>query len=129
LTTYLLDTHVLLWAAQDSPSLSPAARGILNNPANDILISAASIWEVVIKSGLGRPDFSADPERLRERALRAGLGELPIRALHVLEISALPSIYSDPFDRILLAQARSEGLTLLTHDRKLLEYGAPALEV
>ena len=102
------------------------ARDIITNPANDILISVASIWEVVIKKGLGRPDFSVDPVRLREQALRAGFGELPVRAPHVLEAGALPSLHSDLFDRILLAQARIEQLVLLTDDQKLLEYGSPA---
>jgi len=128
-TAYLLDTHVLLWAAQDSPSLSAAAREILSNPANDILISVANIWEVVIKSGHGRSDFAVNPIRLREQALRAGFGELPIRAPHVLAASALPQVHADPFDRILLAQARIEQVTLLTSDQKVLDYGEPAQAV
>ncbi len=129
MTAYLLDTHVLLWAAQDSPSLSAAAHEILSNPANDILISVANIWEVVIKSGLGRSDFLVNPIRLREQALRAGFGELPIRAPHVLEVSALPQGHADPFDLILLAQARIEQVTLLTSDQKVLDYAEPAQAV
>ena len=84
---------------------------------------------MVIKNGLGRKDFSVDRVRLREQALNAGFGELPVRAPHVLEVGALPSLHSDPFDRILLAQARIEQLTLLTNDQKLLEYGSPARRV
>ena len=129
MTAYLLDTHVLLWAAQDSPALSAAARDILGNPKHDVLISVANIWEVVIKSGLGRGDFAVDSVRLREQAIRAGFGELPIRAPHVLEIRALPQVHTDPFDRILLAQARVEQLTLLTSDQKVLQYGDPAHSV
>ena len=129
MTAYLLDTHVLLWAAQDSPALSAAARDILGNPKHDILISVANIWEVVIKSGLGRDDFAVDSVRLREQAIRAGFGELPIRAPHVLEVRALPQVHADPFDRILLAQARVEQLTLLTSDQKVLQYGDPAHSV
>jgi PIN domain nuclease of toxin-antitoxin system len=129
LTAYLLDTHVLLWAAQNSPSMGPEARDIITNPANDILISVATIWEVVIKNGLGRKDFSVDPVRLREQALHAGFDELPVRAPHVLEVDALPPLHSDPFDRILLAQARIDQLVLLTNDQKLLEYGSPAQRV
>ena len=109
--------------------MSGKAREILANPTNDILISAASLWEVVIKGGLGRADFSVDPVRLRGGALRAGYGELPIRAPHVLEVSALTPIHADPFDRILLAQARVEQLTLLTRDQKVLQYGSPAQAV
>ena len=129
MTAYLLDTHVLLWAAQDSPSLSAEAREIIDDRSHDILMSVASLWELVIKSGLGRTDFRVNAARLRERALRAGLGELPIRATHVLEVGELPAVHSDPFDRILLAQARTEDLVLLTSDRKLLEYGSPAQHV
>ena len=106
--------------------MGPRARDIITNSANDILISIASIWEVVIKNGLGRRDFNVDPVRLREKALHAGFGELPVRGPHVLEVGALPSLHSDPFDRILLAQARIEQLVLLTNDLKLLEYGSPA---
>ena len=102
------------------------AREIITNPANDVLISVASIWEVVIKNGLGRRDFNVDPVRLRDQALHAGFGEIPVRAPHVLEVGALPALHSDPFDRILLAQARIEQLVLLTNDQKLLEYGSPA---
>jgi len=129
LTAYLLDTHLLLRAAQDSPSLSAGARDILGSTKHDILISVASIWEVVLKNGLGRRDFAVDPVRLREQAIRAGFGELPIRSPHVLEVSSLPQVHSDPFDRILLAQARVEQLTLLTSDQKVLQYGDPAQSV
>lgn len=124
-----MDTHVLLWAAQDSASLSARARVILGHPKYDILISVANIWEVVIKSGLGRSDFAVDAVRLREQAIRAGFGELPIRASHVLELSGLPVRRCDPFDRILLAQARVEQLILLTSDQKVLQYGDPAQSV
>lgn len=109
--------------------MGPQARDIITNPANDVLISVASIWEVVIKNGLGRKDFSVDPVRLREQALNAGFGELPVRAPHVLEVAVLPPLHSDPFDRILLAQARIEQLVLLTNDQKVLEYGSPAQRV
>jgi PIN domain nuclease of toxin-antitoxin system len=129
LTTYLLDTHVLLWTALDSPSLSPEARGIIADPAGDVLFSVASILEIVIKSGLGRQDFLVDAARLRQRAVNAGFGELPIRAPHVLAVGELPSIHSDPFDRILLAQARIEGFTFLTGDEKLVQYGSPVRRV
>ena len=129
MTAYLVDTHVLLWAAGDSPNLGGDAREILLNPANDIVISVVSLWEVVIKNGLGRTDFSVDPVRLRERALQAGYGELPIRAPHVLELGLLPLVHSDPFDRMLLAQARVEQLTLLTRDQKVLQYGGPSRAV
>ena len=122
----LLDTHLLLWAAGSPQRLPKAALSILKARDTTPIFSAASIWEVVIKNGLGRRDFSVDPVRLREQALHAGFGELPVRAPHVLEVGALPSLHSDPFDRILLAQARIEQMVLLTNDQKLLEYGSPA---
>lgn len=125
---YLLDTHVLLWAAQDSPRLPATARTILTDPAQDVAFSVASIWEVVIKSGLGRIDFVVDARRLREGAIRAGLGEIPIRSHHVLGVSELPHRHRDPFDRLLLAQARIEARQLLTADPTVLAYGDPALE-
>jgi PIN domain nuclease of toxin-antitoxin system len=125
---FLLDTQVLLWAAQDSPRLSGWARAILTDPAEDIAFSIASIWEIVIKSELGRADFVVDPARLRENAVRAGLGEIAIRSAHVLGVAGLPPRHRDPFDRLLLAQAHLEGRQLLTADPVVLAYGAPAVE-
>ena len=107
MTAYLLDTHVLLWAAQNSPLMGTQARDIITNPANDVLISVASIWEVVIKNGLGRRDFSVDPVRLREQALHAGFGEIPVRAPHVLEVGALPGPRQSRFHAL---RRRSIGL-------------------
>ena len=129
MTTYLLDTHVLLWTALDSPSLSVEARDVIADPGGDILFSVASIWEVVIKSSLGRPDFRVDAARLRERAINAGFGGLPIRSPHVLAVRELPSIHSDPIDRILLARARIEGFTFLTGDDKPVQFGSPVRRV
>lgn len=123
---YLIDTHVLLWSAQDSPKLRPSTREVLADRSNEVLFSVASIWEIVIKVALDRPDLRVDPDRLREGALRAGYGELPIRGRHVLKVAGLPPIHKDPFDRILLAQAVAEGVTLLTADARLLGYGPPA---
>ncbi len=126
---FLLDTQVLLWAAQDSPRLSDRSRAILTDPDEDIAFSAASIWEIVIKSGLGRGDFMVDPSQLREAAIRAGLGEIAIRSPHVLGVTALPPRHRDPFDRLLLAQAQVEGRQLLTADTEVLAYGPPAVQL
>lgn len=120
---YLLDTHVLLWAAVDSPRLPPLTRSILENPAEEVSFSVVSLWEIVIKVSLGRPDFEVDPAAIRIHARRAGIEELPAYGEHVLAVGDLPPLHQDPFDRLLVAQARYEGLTLLTVDHHVLAYG------
>ncbi len=119
----LLDTHLLLWAAGQPDRLSAAARKWVDNPANELLFSAASIWEVAIKRGLGRSDFQADPRLLRRGLLDNGYGELPILSEHVVGIASLPPNHKDPFDRLLVAQATVEGITLLTADSLVAKYG------
>jgi PIN domain nuclease of toxin-antitoxin system len=126
---YLLDTHVLLWAGVGSDRLTAATRALLEDTAVDVRFSVVSLWELVIKLQLGRPDLDVDPGSLRAHARLAGLAEVDVRAEHVLEVRNLPPLHRDPFDRLLLAQAREEGLTLLTADQQLLAYGdgvAPA---
>ena len=122
---FLLDTHLLLWAAADSPKLSLAARDLLGQSEYDFLFSAASIWEVVIKRGLGRDDFQIDPNRLRRGLLANGSEELLISSEHTLAVTSLPPVHRDLFDRILVAQARVESITLLTSDITLASYGEP----
>jgi len=121
----LLDTHLLLWAAGEPNRLSAAARKLIAAPANELLFSAASIWEVVIKHGLGRKDFQADPRLLRRGLLDNGYNELPVVSDHVVAIDRLPAIHKDPFDRLLVAQATVEGITLLTSDSVLSRYPGP----
>ena len=121
----MLDTHLLLWAAADSPKLSLAARDLLGQSEYDFLFSAASIWEVVIKRGLGRDDFQIDPNRLRRGLLANGSEELLISSEHTLAVTSLPPVHRDLFDRILVAQARVESITLLTSDITLASYGEP----
>jgi len=118
----LLDTHLLLWAAGGPNRLSAAARKLINTPANALLFSAASVWEVAIKRGLGRKDFQANPRLLRRGLLDNGYTELPILSDHVVAIESLPPIHEDPFDRLLLAQATVEGITLLTADSVVAQY-------
>ena len=125
----LLDTHILLWAAYSPENLSAKAREWITAQENTLLFSAASIWEVAIKSSLGREDFTADANLLRRGLSENGYSELPITAAHAAGVSGLPPIHQDPFDRILIAQARSEGVPLLTADSRILEYGSPALPV
>jgi PIN domain nuclease of toxin-antitoxin system len=125
----LLDTHLLLWAAGKPNRLTPTARKLIVSPSNELLFSAASVWEVAIKRGLGRSDFEADPRLLRRGLLDNGYAELPIVSDHVVAIESLPPIHKDPFDRLLVAQATVEGITLLTADSVVAEYPGPVRRV
>ena len=121
----LLDTHLLLWAAGEPQRLSSKARTLLLDPAHQPVFSAASLWEIGIKRGLGRADFDVDPRRLWRMLLVNGYQELPITTEHTLAVGQLPPLHKDPFDRILVAQARVEGFQLLTADTIVAQYGTP----
>ena len=121
----LLDTHVLLWAAGAPRRLSPAARALLEDEANELLFSAASLWEVAIKQQLGREDFRADARLLRRGLLDNGYAELPVTSAHATAFDLLPPLHKDPFDRMLIAQAVVEGIMLLTADANLARYPGP----
>jgi PIN domain nuclease of toxin-antitoxin system len=121
----LLDTHLLLWAAGEPRRLSKRARALIENPGNELLFSAASLWEVAIKRGLGREDLKVDARLLRRGLLDNGYSELPIISDHVVATEGLPLIHKDPFDRILVAQATVEGVTLLTIDSLVSQYPGP----
>lgn len=125
----LLDTHILLWAAVSPEKLSADALSLINDDNNRLYFSAASIWEVVIKNGLQRPDFHVDPHLLRRGLVDNGYLELPISALHTLNVAHLPTIHKDPFDRILVAQAEAEGFLLLTADELVAKYDGPIKQV
>jgi PIN domain nuclease of toxin-antitoxin system len=125
----LLDTQVLLWAAGQPERLSAAARKLLNDPRNELLFSAASIWEIAIKTTLGREDFRVEPRVLRRGLLDNGYAELPITSQHAVSIDGLPPLHRDPFDRLLLAQALSEGIALVTGDAQLARYPGPVRTV
>jgi PIN domain nuclease of toxin-antitoxin system len=125
----LLDTHIVLWAAGQPEKLSESARTLLTTPENSLFFSAASIWEIVIKRGLGREDFKVDPRRLRKMLVTHGYTELPVTAEHVLKVETLPMLHKDPFDRLLLAQAGAEGMLLLTVDASVLQYQESTLAV
>jgi PIN domain nuclease of toxin-antitoxin system len=118
----LLDTQLLLWAAGQPEQLSPAARKLLDEPENELVFSAASLWEIAIKSALGREDFQVEPRVLRRGLLDNGYIELPVSSQHAVNIDGLPAIHKDPFDRLLLAQAQTEGMILLTSDAMLAKY-------
>jgi PIN domain nuclease of toxin-antitoxin system len=121
----LLDTHLLLWAAGEPKRLSKLARRLIDNPENELLFSAASLWEVAIKRRLGRKDFKVDARLLRRGLLDNGYSELPIISDHVVATESLPLLHRDPFDRILVAQATVEGVTLLTIDSLVSQYAGP----
>lgn len=121
----LLDTHLLLWAAGDPAHLPAAARTLLDDPANELMFSAASLWEVTIKAGLGRDDFQVDARVLRRGLLDNGYAELPISSAHAVAVAGLPPLHRDPFDRLLVAQAGVEGITLLTSDEAVARYPGP----
>ena len=123
--TVLLDTHVLLWAAGFPDRLPRGTRDLIEDEETELLYSAASIWEVAIKSGLGRPDFDVDPRILRRGLLENGYAELPVSGAHAAAVDLLPPIHTDPFDRLLVAQARIEGVILLTADRTVGRYPGP----
>ena len=121
----LLDTHLLVWAMGSPERLSAALAAMLQDPANTPVFSVASLWELVIKQALGRPDFRVEPALLRRALLDGGWQELPVQAHHALAVAALPLLHRDPFDRLLLAQASSDGLLLITADQQLAAYPGP----
>jgi len=118
----LLDTHILLWALVEPDRLGAEARAMIEDPDNEVLFSAASIWEVAIKAGLGRPDFPFDPHEVARGAVEAGFTELPVRADAAAQVASLPPHHRDPFDRLLVAQAMAGPLRLLTADPLLPPY-------
>jgi len=125
----LLDTHLLLWAAGQPARLPRRARVLIEDPENELFFSAASLWEIAFKRGLGRQDFRVDARLLRRGLLDNGYGELPITGEHAVNTDHLPGFHKDPFDRILIAQANVEGITLLTDDRRVAAYPGPVRKV
>jgi PIN domain nuclease of toxin-antitoxin system len=125
----IVDTHILLRAASQPDQLSTEARTLLDDLLNELIFSAASIWEVAIKRGLGRDDFLIDPRQFRRGLLENGYTELPITSQHAAAVDQLPAIHKDPFDRILVAQALTEGITLLTGDPIVALYPGPVRKI
>jgi PIN domain nuclease of toxin-antitoxin system len=121
----LPDTHLILWAFDAPAFLSREAESLLDDQSNRIYFSAATIWEVAIKNALHKPGFAVDPEALRQSLMANGYLELPITSAHAAAVRNLPPIHKDPFDRILIAQAMVERITLLTTDRKVAKYPGP----
>ncbi|MCY3701738.1 MAG: type II toxin-antitoxin system VapC family toxin [Rhodospirillales bacterium] len=121
----LLDTHLLLWAAGVPEQLPGDARALIERPENELVVSAASLWEVTIKRSLGRADFIVEPRQLRRGLLENGYTELAITGAHAIAVDGLPPIHGDPFDRLLVAQAQVEAITLLTADKTVARYPGP----
>ncbi|MBN9561943.1 MAG: type II toxin-antitoxin system VapC family toxin [Alphaproteobacteria bacterium] len=118
----LLDTHVLLWLLSGHDRIDKSTREVLSDPANDVLFSAASIWEIAIKSQLGRLDFGYRSEEIAQAARESGLEELPVRSSAASRVASLPMHHRDPFDRLLIAQAIAEPARLYTADGILSAY-------
>lgn len=123
----LVDTHLLVWQATGSRRLSPRAIELLDDQENELWFSVVSLWEVVIKSSLPRGEMNVDAKELRFGLQETGYSELTVGSKHVFEVGGLEPRHRDPFDRLMLAQARIEGMTLLTSDRDLLAYGYPTV--
>jgi PIN domain nuclease of toxin-antitoxin system len=119
----LVDTHLLLWATAKSRRLPKEARRLLEDPGNEVFFSAASLWEIVIKAALRKPDFKVDVALLRPALSEMGFTELPVSAIHAEGLARLPPIHKDRCDRMLVAQSLAEPLVLLTNDGALAGYG------
>ena len=117
----LLDTHVLLWALAEPERLG-RARAEIEAGSNQVLFSAASIWEIAIKSALRRAEFAVSPEAILNAALQSGFAELPVRSAAAARVASLAPHHRDPFDRLLVAQAISEPAALYTADAQLAKY-------
>ena len=115
----LIDTHILLWLMEDDPRLGEHARALILG-ASEVIASAASLWEIAIKSQIGK--LAVNPERLVERMKVAGLTELSVSTRHAVESGKLPLHHRDPFDRLLVAQAMTENMCLVTADSRLKAY-------
>ncbi len=126
---YLLDTHVLLWAASTPEKLGQSVRQQLEDRQNQLYFSAASIWEIAIKQELNRADFKVDVMQLRRSLLENEYEELPIGSNHAVFTQALAKHHKDPFDRILIAQAWVEDMTLITADAQVAQYIGPIQKI
>jgi PIN domain nuclease of toxin-antitoxin system len=126
----LVDTNVLLWWLLRSDRLPGKVRAVLADAANDVFASAVSTWEIAIKSAIGRLSLPGEPgQYLPDRFRRAQIQELPITAAHTYGVFALPKHHADPFDRLLIAQAQLEGMTIVTADRTFKKYDVRTLLV
>lgn len=121
----LLDTHIILWNALEPWKLPKRAQDLISDPGNQITYSVVNLWEIAIKLTSKRPNLVVDPHKLRRELLANDFEEVQVTADHVLATMALPLLHSDPFDRLLIAQAMTEGCTLLTSDKAVARYPGP----
>lgn len=119
---YLLDTHILLWTLIDPDKVHGPMRRLIEDTGNRVWFSAASIWEIAIKHSLGRDDFPVEPTTIWKAARETGLEELTVTAEHSVGVDTLPWLHRDPFDRLLVAQARAAGMKLLSLDPEVNAY-------
>lgn len=112
----LTDTHILLWALLQPSRLNATSMDLLESPEHAVYFSAVNIWEIAIKRALDRPDFDVEPDEVHRAARETGFRELPVSAVHAAAVRYLPTHHRDPFDRLLIAQARTEPLLLMTDD-------------
>jgi PIN domain nuclease of toxin-antitoxin system len=124
----LIDTHLLLWGAREPHRIAPRTRNLLTDPANQLFFSSISIWEIAIKQALGKPDFDVKSDAILRGLLGNLYIEVPLTSVHGVAVESLPRIYHDLFDRILIAQATVEALTLLTPESRIAEYPGPILK-
>jgi PIN domain nuclease of toxin-antitoxin system len=127
--TFLVDTHLVLWTFFEPKKLPAQARAILESPKNKLVYSTVVLWEIGIKRGLGKKEFQVEPRVLRRTLLDDDYEELPVLGQHAVEVDILPRLHKDPFDRILIAQALVEGITLLTADPVIAQYPGPIRKV
>lgn len=126
---FLLDTHLILWSVSEPERLSPTAVLLIDDQEHDLAFSVVSLWEIAIKNSLRRPNFLVNIRRLRRNLLDGGFREMPVLSEHAIALDSLPLRHKDPFDRMLVAQATAEGMTLLTADVILAGYGHPVQRV
>jgi PIN domain nuclease of toxin-antitoxin system len=126
---YLVDTHVLIWLAVDSPRLGAAARNLLTDPDNHIFFSAISIFEIAVKERLSKRGFEVEASAIRRMMIENDFAELTVTGMHAAHVATLPLVHRDPFDRLLVAQAMMEGFTLMTADEKIAQYSGPILKI
>lgn len=125
----LLDTHILLWACAAPSSLPREAVEMIEDRANELFFSAASIWEIGIKNAMGKASFQFDPGVLRRALLDGDYTELTMTSQHAIAAAVLPLLHSDPFDRMLIGQAATEGFILVTSDHAIAKYSGPIKHV
>jgi len=126
---FLLDTQIILWAASEPEKLTAKMQSLITDADNQLFFSPANLWEISIKKNLGRQDFQVNARQLWRQLLLNGYQELPISSEHTIAIDSLPNLHKDPFDRILIAQAKVEKFHLLSADKIVIQYGSPVFSV